>query len=536
MHYTHTIFYVDACLLVDACTMAPYCAAPFIKVFCCFFTCVFNCCVFLFFLLISYCGALCVFLPFIGLMFLMKCVLLLLMFFTVPCLLFLLLLCVDGMLVCAEGYTQVTGVMAMMMSGRVLLVCALCVLWCVTVFGIARDNRCIEGDGNVLTRTHNGGNNGLRLKADCGLISTRMGLINAVAAGDGSEGGTSNAPLDSVGGTSPGSLLAGSGGNETPAAGGEQSAAGAATPPSPSGPGVSGAGDEGGQLPVAGQEENEKNKVDPNSNAAAGPPDQTNDQLSSSSGSTPTRSGENPSSIGTDDLTPLSKDTETEGDADRQDNRESNEAIEEEDGNKDKEKKQEKNTLQPETQEGQNNGGGTPPPPVPAPLPPTTPSGGPAPSSTAETENLKNENTPSEFETDSEATQPPSGDTTQEQHSHDTDKEDPTKNAATGSPAEPTTASSTSTSGSGDHVQNKADKDDAQSSEGQHDSLETGNTNVVPTLSEAAPQTAETITAAQTNGTATPDDSDSSTAVSHTTSPLLPLLVACAAAAAVVTA
>ncbi|RNC56198.1 mucin-associated surface protein (MASP) [Trypanosoma cruzi] len=42
----------------------------------------------------------------------------------------LLLLCVDGELVCAEGYTQVTGVMAMMMTGRVLLVCALCVLWC----------------------------------------------------------------------------------------------------------------------------------------------------------------------------------------------------------------------------------------------------------------------------------------------------------------------------------------------------------------------------------------------------------------------
>ncbi|ESS61560.1 mucin-associated surface protein (MASP) [Trypanosoma cruzi Dm28c] len=36
---------------------------------------------------------------------------------------------VDGALFCAEGYTQVTGVMAMM-TGRVLLVCALCVLWC----------------------------------------------------------------------------------------------------------------------------------------------------------------------------------------------------------------------------------------------------------------------------------------------------------------------------------------------------------------------------------------------------------------------
>ncbi|KAF5216937.1 Mucin-associated surface protein (MASP) subgroup S119 [Trypanosoma cruzi] len=42
---------------------------------------------------------------------------------------FFLSLCVDVLLVCAEGCTQVTGVMAMMMTGRVLLVCALCVLW-----------------------------------------------------------------------------------------------------------------------------------------------------------------------------------------------------------------------------------------------------------------------------------------------------------------------------------------------------------------------------------------------------------------------
>ncbi|EKF28962.1 mucin-associated surface protein (MASP), putative, partial [Trypanosoma cruzi marinkellei] len=44
--------------------------------------------------------------------------------------LLLIPLCVDGELVCAEGCTQVIGVMAMMMTGRVLLVCALCVLWC----------------------------------------------------------------------------------------------------------------------------------------------------------------------------------------------------------------------------------------------------------------------------------------------------------------------------------------------------------------------------------------------------------------------
>ncbi|KAF5217262.1 mucin-associated surface protein (MASP) [Trypanosoma cruzi] len=56
-------------------------------------------------------------------------------------------------------------------------------------------------------------------------------------------------------------------------------------------------------------------------------------------------------------------------------------------------------------------------------------------------------------------------------------------------------------------------------------------------MSEAAPQKAETITAAQTNNMATPGDSDSSTTASHTTSPLLLLLlVVCAAAAAVVAA
>ncbi|RNC42071.1 mucin-associated surface protein (MASP) [Trypanosoma cruzi] len=47
--------------------------------------------------------------------------------------------CVDGALVCAEGCTQVAGVMAMM-TGRVLLVCALCVLWWGTPGG-----RCDEG-------------------------------------------------------------------------------------------------------------------------------------------------------------------------------------------------------------------------------------------------------------------------------------------------------------------------------------------------------------------------------------------------------
>ncbi|RNC40128.1 mucin-associated surface protein (MASP) [Trypanosoma cruzi] len=74
--------------------------------------------------------------------------------------------------------------MAMMMTGRVLLVCALCVLWCGAVFGHAMEDYCGEGGGNGLRHTSNGGDDGVSLKADCGLLSTRMALIKAVEAAD----------------------------------------------------------------------------------------------------------------------------------------------------------------------------------------------------------------------------------------------------------------------------------------------------------------------------------------------------------------
>ncbi|PBJ76581.1 mucin-associated surface protein [Trypanosoma cruzi cruzi] len=422
--------------------------------------------------------------------------------------------------------------MAMVMTGRVLLVCALCVLWCVTVFGDATDNRCIEGDGNCLTHTHDGGNDRVRLKADFGLISTRMGLIKAVEAGERGEEDleSDNASLESVGGTSPGSQLAGTGNNETPGAKEAKGAAVAATPPSMPGLGVPGTGDENSQSLKAGQEGNEQNSLEPKKKEPKEPQDQATDQLPSSSGSTPSLSGEKPSLMGNSEITQLPTGTVTKGDVDRQDNHQSNEAIQEAGEIETEEEEKQKIKAQTETQEGQNNEEAPPPPP---PLPSSEGEGGPLP----DQENLQNpkkvtkENTPSGSKTDTEATQLPSGDATQGQHSHDTDTEDSTKNAATGSPAEPTT-SSTSTSGSGDHVHNMADEDDAQSPEGQHDNLETGNTNVVPTLSEEAPRTAT----ARINVTTTPGDSDGSTAVSHTTSPLLLLLVACAAAAAVVAA
>ncbi|KAF8277359.1 Mucin-associated surface protein (MASP), subgroup S079 [Trypanosoma cruzi] len=197
------------------------------------------------------------------------------------------------------------------------------------------------------------------------------------------------------------------------------------------------------------------------------------------------------------------------------------------------EEEQEENNKAPnQTHEGKKNKGASLPPP------PSIPSGSlpTEPKNSQNPKKVTNEATPSGPKMDSEAPSTPSRDATQGQQSHDTDTEDSAKNAAAGSPAE-TTTSSTSASGSGDHIQNKADEDDAQSPEGHHDGIETGNTNFVPTLSETASQTQETATAARINVTTTPGDSDGSTAVSHTTSPLLLLLVvACAAAAAVVAA
>ncbi|KAF8299602.1 Mucin-associated surface protein (MASP), subgroup S099 [Trypanosoma cruzi] len=116
-----------------------------------------------------------------------------------------------------------------MMTGRVLLVCALCVLWCGAVFGHAMEDYCSEGGGNGLRHTSNGGDDGVSLKADCGLLSARMALIKAVEAadGDGVQELSGPFPPQDNGGSLPdnteGSVAAGSkGGNvavQPPAAG-----------------------------------------------------------------------------------------------------------------------------------------------------------------------------------------------------------------------------------------------------------------------------------------------------------------------------
>ncbi|RNC51710.1 mucin-associated surface protein (MASP) [Trypanosoma cruzi] len=117
------------------------------------------------------------------------------------------------------------------------------------------------------------------------------------------------------------------------------------------------------------------------------------------------------------------------------------------------------------------------------------------------------------------------------QHREDTDQPDSMNNATTSHPAE-TPAPLVSTSGS-DGTQKKEDKFEKSvqrpNRKEPQDGLEDRNTDDAPTANETAPQTVKTVTAI-TNDTATNGDSDGSTAVSHTTSPLLLLLVACAAA------
>ncbi|KAF8277312.1 Mucin-associated surface protein (MASP), subgroup S064, partial [Trypanosoma cruzi] len=134
----------------------------------------------------------------------------------------------------------------------------------------------------------------------------------------------------------------------------------------------------------------------------------------------------------------------------------------------------------------------------------------------------KNEKMLPETETESKAVEQPSGNDVAEQDS----------------PAR-TTASPIPTSGTADAQRNEdADNSNAQAlkSEGIHENSETVYTNLASTAGDAATQTEKALADAKTNDT-TRGDSDGSTAVSHATSPLLLLLVvACAAAAAVVAA
>ncbi|RNC56395.1 mucin-associated surface protein (MASP) [Trypanosoma cruzi] len=177
--------------------------------------------------------------------------------------------------------------MAMMMIGRVLLVCALCVLWCGAAFGHAMDDYCSEGGGNGLRHTSNGGDDGVSLKADCGLLSARMALIKAVEAAEGKqELSGPDPPQDKSKVSSPDNKL----GNNTQSTGAPGAGGGgvggqpAELPPKPGG---SGTEEQVGELEVmdTSGEEVAGDKKDHEDGTATGPQHQSVDQLSSSSSS-----------------------------------------------------------------------------------------------------------------------------------------------------------------------------------------------------------------------------------------------------------
>ncbi|KAF8289121.1 Mucin-associated surface protein (MASP), putative, partial [Trypanosoma cruzi] len=181
--------------------------------------------------------------------------------------------------------------MAMLMTSRVLLVCALCVLWCGAIFGHAMNDYCSEGGGNGLRHTSNGGDDGVSLKADCGLLSTRMGLIKAVEAEDGHLE-LSGDPLEASEVSSPGKKLDDkTSGGGTPGAGG--GVAGPATAAAAAlEPGESGRGEPNRELEVA-DTTGEENANDRRKGSERNPENLKNGQSSSfSSGSSGTLGGE----------------------------------------------------------------------------------------------------------------------------------------------------------------------------------------------------------------------------------------------------
>ncbi|KAF8279997.1 Mucin-associated surface protein (MASP), putative, partial [Trypanosoma cruzi] len=195
--------------------------------------------------------------------------------------------------------------MAMMMTGRVLLVCALCVLWCGAVFGHAMEDYCGEGGGDGLRHTSNGGDDGVSVKADCVLLSTRMALIKAVEAAEAGQESSGPVPPQDT----EESLPNNANGTGAPGPGGVIVAVQppAVIPPTPNGSGTEEKGKKSevvntsGEKVAGDQEQKDVIKADPQH--------QSVDQLSSSSSdSSDTESVKQPSSRAN------SESTETFGD------------------------------------------------------------------------------------------------------------------------------------------------------------------------------------------------------------------------------
>ncbi|EAN89755.1 mucin-associated surface protein (MASP), putative [Trypanosoma cruzi] len=391
--------------------------------------------------------------------------------------------------------------MAMMMTGRVLLVCALCVLWCGAAFGHAMEDYCGEGGGNGLRHTSNGGDDGVSLKADCVLLSTRMALIKAVEAADGQ--GLSGDPLETSQDSSPGKKLDDkTSGGGTPGLGG--GVAGPATAAAAAlEPGESGRGEPKRELEVA-DTAGEEHANDRMKGSERNPENLKNGQSSSfSSGSPVTLGGEGLASEKN------SKAAEPSEDGPKVTK------LSQQKAEGDKENKNDTILIGVRENPEKNTEIQTAPPP------PAT-NGKSSPEDTVRMQQLQQVLDGIESNNNSQTNSIAS--IASNQHN------EPSADHGESGPPSPTA--------NGDAANNEADNstEDGMPNNGPAadgaETREKQNEN-----KDANPKETTVTAAAMKTATPTTGDSDGSTAVSHTTSPLLLLLVVvCAAAAAVVAA
>ncbi|KAF8307116.1 Mucin-associated surface protein (MASP), subgroup S100 [Trypanosoma cruzi] len=403
----------------------------------------------------------------------------------------------------------------MMMTGRVLLVCALCVLWCGAVFGHAMEDYCGEGGGEVFTHTmKDGGNDRVRLKADCGLLSTRMGLIKAVEA---AEAGPQPSRPDPPQVTEE-SLPNNTNGTGAPDSGGVSVAVQppAGIPPTPKGSGTEEKGKKSEVVDTSGQkvagDQEQKDVIE------ADPQHQSVDQLSSSSSSdrSDTESVKQPSSRANSKSKEIS-------DGQPQEEEEEDNLRSETDSHEEQEELEKKEALQKASNQA-----------------PTETHGGPTNKEEIQTATTQvNGQSSPEVLGDVKQSEEVQG----EKDSNDNPQTNSVASIAANQQNETSAGHAESgppsPTANGDAANNEADNsteegmpnsDPASDGAGTAEGKQNEN-------KDANPKKTPVTAAAMKNTTATTGDSDGSTVVSHTTSPLLLLLVvACAAAAAVVAA
>ncbi|KAF5220089.1 Mucin-associated surface protein (MASP) subgroup S098 [Trypanosoma cruzi] len=407
--------------------------------------------------------------------------------------------------------------MAMMTTGRVLLVCALCVLWCGAVFGRAMDDYCSEGGGSGLMHTSNGGDDGVSLKANCGLLSTRMALINAVEAADeGGLSGDAGSSQDNSKESLQDKTLSDNAEGDAALVSGGGVVADPPPPPPPAAPLQKPGGRNTGEKGKQEELDKKGNEADDKSRSEPGPQKPKTEQSSSSaSGGPGTQSDVEPA------LEDTSESNESPDDALKQEDAGETEVTKLSDGEPEKGKSNmaltETNDSQAKQKEIQL--------PTPLTLPTTQVDEHSSPGDTVTTQQLQK--TQSEMDPKNNSQKKSVITITADQHN------EPSADHAGSRPPSPTA--------NGDAANNEADKtteDGTPNNDPAADGAETREEKQNENMNANPKETpVEATVIKNPTKTTTDSDSDGSTAVSHTTSPLLLLLVvACAAAAVVVAA